>query len=118
MAIFLVITMSSMSVLGQKAAKGIAKFQILIEINNDDLRLVSKDGCSWRELSFLLRHDQTQAINQFGMTSVEDEHPYNGKHAHFLFTILKSKNRLTFEGIKGVSWKTLSYDSKQENVRF
>ncbi|RYG03760.1 MAG: hypothetical protein EOO07_31585 [Chitinophagaceae bacterium] len=40
-------------------------FSFLIETTKDGLKLTSKGGTAWKELSFSINNDKTQAIDQY-----------------------------------------------------
>src|SRR3954454_6753108 len=48
-----------------------AKFLIIVETTNDNVKLTCKEGCAWKELSFSLELNYIQGIDQNGMASLE-----------------------------------------------
>lgn len=90
------------------------KFLILIETVNDSIKLTAPQGCSFKELNFSLKTDTNQNIDQHGMTPSEKNSTIkDGTLANFLFTIKKTKDGLSLEGLKGTSWKELNFDCPQ-----
>lgn len=92
-----------------KTSNDVSKFEILVETTKDGLKLTCKQGAAWKEVSFSLYLDQVQAINQFGMTEVNEKSEQVDKLASFLFTVKKTKNSIVLNGISGTSWKNLSF---------
>ncbi len=90
--------------------KDVSSFSFVIKTTENGLKLISKEGTAWKEVAFSLEENKSQAINQFGMTSIEKEYaPKDSKLANFLFTVKKTKEGLVFEGIRGTAWKNLSF---------
>lgn len=88
----------------------LAKFLILVETTDDGIKLTGQQGCVFKILTFTLNAGKSQAINQFGMTSQEVS-----KVSNFLFTIKKTKDGLSFEGLKGTAFKKLSFSCPKAN---
>jgi hypothetical protein len=88
----------------------LTKFLILVETTDDGIKLTGQQGCVFKELTFTLKADKSQAIDQFGMTSKEES-----KGSSFLFTIKKTKDGLSFEGLKGTYFKKLSFSCPKGN---
>ncbi|HEY5591226.1 MAG TPA: hypothetical protein VIK55_09435 [Paludibacter sp.] len=88
----------------------LTKFLILVETTDDGIKLTGQQGCAFKELTFTLKADKSQAIDQFGMTSKEES-----KGSGFLFTIKKTKDGLSFEGLKGTYFKKLSFSCPKGN---
>ena len=90
-------------------------FQLLIENTKDGIKLTSKQGCAFKELTFLLKEGQTQEIDQFGMRGASDKVKAinDDDLASFCFTITKIRSgtalEVTLGGIEGVAWKKLSF---------
>jgi|SRR5665647_173501 len=88
----------------------LTKFLILVETTADGIKLTGQQGCIFKELTFTLKTGNSQAIDQFGMTSKE-----GSKGSSFLFTIKKTKDGLSFEGLKGTAFKKLSFSCPESN---
>lgn len=88
----------------------LTKFLILVETTADGIKLTGQQGCIFKELTFTLKAGNSQAIDQFGMTSKE-----GSKGSSFLFTIKKTKDGLSFEGLKGTAFKKLSFSCPEGN---
>lgn len=88
----------------------LSKFLILVETTDDGIKLTGQQGCTFKELTFTIKAGNSQAIDQFGMTS-----PEGSKGSNFLFTIKKTKDGLSFEGLKGTYFKKLSFNCPKGN---
>jgi hypothetical protein len=88
-----------------------SKFLILVETTGDGVKLTSQEGCAWKELTFTLNPDQPQAIDQYGMTSLNKSKPTEDKNlASFLFIIKRTKEGISLSGKGGTAWTKLSFD--------
>ena len=92
-----------------------SKFLILVETTSDGLKLSSNEGCAWKELAFTLTTDNSQAIDQYGMTSlINRANPSEDKNLdNFLIIIKKTKNGISLEGKEGTAWVNLSFSCPQ-----
>lgn len=87
-----------------------SKFLILIETTNQGLKLTSKEGCAWKELTFTIKQDKSQAIDMFGMTTVNRDNPKEDQSlSDFLFIITKTKEGISLKGKNGTAWTDLSF---------
>lgn len=87
-----------------------AKFIILVEKTKDGIKLSGVQGCAFKELSFSLKENTPQAIDQFGMSSLKRDKPEKDSSlANFLFTIKKTMEGFSLEGLEGTTWKELSF---------
>ena len=98
----------------------IASFLILVETTDDGFKLACEKGCAWKTLTFSLNPYKPQAIDQWGMTSLE-EHRNAAKDPgldDFLFTIQKNdKNKVTLEAVAGTAWKKLGFQDPARQTR-
>jgi len=90
----------------------VAKFSILLEATDDEIKLTCSDGCAWKQLSFGTSvKGEPQAVDQFGMTTIPrntlKEDPLI---SNFLFTIKRTKEGVTLEGKEGTIWPSLTFD--------
>ncbi len=104
-----------------EATKATSNFSIIIESNNDAIKLTCKKGCSWKELSLNLAVHESQEIDQSGMVSGEKaisaaRRKYNealakedSSRATFSFTIKRIETGLSLEGLAGTAWQNLSF---------
>jgi len=99
----------------KKSTLEASKFLILIENTEDGIKLTGKQGCAFKELSFLLKKGQTQEIDQFGMRDENDNVRVvkDDNLASFRFKITKKNDGsfldVALEGIEGTTWKKLSF---------
>ncbi|SHN09048.1 hypothetical protein SAMN04488057_106165 [Cyclobacterium lianum] len=85
-------------------------FKITIEMTDKGLKMQSSEGSAWLDLAFSLDYNRPQAIDEFGMTSL-DKVPFDTdeKLADYLFTIARTKDEISLVGIKGTAWKELRF---------
>lgn len=94
-------------------------FKIIIENTVNGLNMQGVEGTVWTELSFTTNNNQPQAVNTYGMTTVnETMEAVDDKHTRFLFTITKTANVIELKGLEGTAWKELSitFSFKSEKV--
>ncbi len=53
--------------LGQAQAK-VAEFRVTVQRTETGIRMECSQGCAWKDLSFGLQGERTQAVNGMGMT--------------------------------------------------
>jgi hypothetical protein len=90
-------------------------FKIVIQKTKDKIKLKCEGGCAWTELSFSLNSfNEEQAINQFGMTQLNNTGKVNDpKLANFLFIIQENEKEIKLQGIAGTAWTNLSFSLKE-----
>ena len=94
------------------------KFRILVETTENGIKLTSEEGCAFKELSFTLMEGQSQSIDQFGMNTEQRAEKNKDKNlADFLFSIIKTKEGISLFGIKGTSWKELSFSCPESGCK-
>ena len=91
----------------------LARFLILVETTNEGIKLTSMGGCAWKELSFNNPGTKPQAIDEYGMTVNKTKE--ESASSRFLFTISKTENGLSFQGIKGTAWERLTFSCPKGN---
>ena len=107
----LLILVFSADLTAQKAGSiKIYKFQILVETNEESIKLTGQEGCSFKEVTYNAGLNNSQAIDQDGMTTLEMTKPGETKKRMFLFTITKTNEGLNFEAFEGTSWKKLNFE--------
>ena len=73
-------------------------------------KTTSVEGIAWIDLSFNLKNDQTQAIDEYGMTELNKVSSKKDSNlADFLFTITKTDSGIKLKGIEGTAWIDLSF---------
>lgn len=86
------------------------KFKIEIQNTKNGISLGGIDGCAWTTLAFNIEVGQSQNIDNFGMVGKNDPTAVNTfSHSDFLFSITKTKDGISLDGIKGTSWVHLSF---------
>ena len=122
MTVFLLSSCSE-SISQKKELTDLKDFKIVVEKTEDGIRMQSLEGSAWIDLSFNLKDDKPQAIDEYGMTDldkVSDEKDAN--LADFLFTITKTESVIILKGIEGTVWTDLSFsltdDGKQAFDQF
>lgn len=120
---FFAITFSSESMGQEEIPTDLREFEITIEQSDNGLKMQSSKGSSWINLGFSLDNDKPLAIDEYGMTELENVSTNkNLKLADYLFTIIKTKDGFTLTGIEGTAWKELSFslpkNSKQSINQF
>jgi hypothetical protein len=105
-----ILTVSSELIAQEKKANDLKSFKIVIEKTDKGINMQSVEGTAWIDLSFNLKNDQTQAIDQYGMTELNKVSSNKDSNlADFLFTITKTDSGIKLKGIKGTAWIDLSF---------
>jgi len=87
-----------------------ADFKLVIEKTNNGVKMQSIKGASWVNLSFSLNMEQTQAVDEWGMTELgKVSSDKDSNLADFLFTVKITDNRIVLKGIEGTAWSDLSF---------
>ena len=109
---FILLMMGTSTELFAQKAKPVktTMFQILVETTDTGIKLTGMKGCAWKELTINPGINKPQAIDQDGMATLNHTNSVGGsKLRTFLFTITKTIDGLSFEGIQGTAWKNLSF---------
>ncbi|MBP8067035.1 MAG: hypothetical protein KAY27_00595 [Pedobacter sp.] len=115
---FLTAVLTNLSFTFPSTVDEIKKFSILVENTSNGVKLTCTEGAAWKELAFSLKQDESQFVDQFGMTTAKQEGTTkDSKLADFLFTIKKTKDGFSYKGMKGTAWKELSYGSDTNERR-
>lgn len=92
-------------------------FKIIIEKTDNGIKMKSTKGSAWIDLSFSLNNYRPQAVDEYGMTELENVSENKDKNfADFLFTITKTENGIELKGIEGTAWTELKF-SLAENEK-
>ncbi|MGV6832649.1 MAG: hypothetical protein ACWA5P_13940 [bacterium] len=106
---FFFITVTS-QIYSQEQIAELKEFKIIIEKTDNEIKMQSSKGSSWMVLSFNLNDFQSIAIDEYGMTSLNNISKIKKDNlADFLFTVSKTKNGVKLIGIEGVAWHELSF---------
>jgi len=112
----LVIMAGSESIAQEKVSDEVKEFKITIERTDRGFKLQSDKGSAWAELSFNLAKNKSQAIDEYGMTQLEEVSTNKDpKLADYLFIITKTKDGITLTGIEGTAWKELSFSLRKNS---
>ncbi len=91
-------------------------FKIEFLSTNNGLKLIGKEGTAFKELSFSLKENVQQGIDQFGMTIPETKKNSKDENlADFEFTIEKVNKEYVLVGKKGTAWTRLSFTFSPTN---
>lgn len=114
---FLLLALSSALPAQAQPAAELKDFTFTIEQTDNGIRLESQKGSAWINISFSSDCDAPQAIDEYGMTRLEEVDPEKDEDlADFLFTITKTATGIRLDGIEGTAWKELSF-SLQPNEK-
>jgi hypothetical protein len=98
-------------------ASDLKSFKIIIEKTTDGIKLQSMAGSAWTDLDFSLKNNQAQAIDEYGMTILNNVASLKDANlADFLFTIARTKTGFVLKGLEGTAWGDLSF-SLADNQR-
>lgn len=104
------LTISS-GLMAQEKQAELKDFKVVLEKTDDGIKMKSKQGSAWIDLSFRLDNYKTQAVDEWGMTALdkvsEDTHE---KLADFLFTVTKTENGIELKGLEGTAWTELTFN--------
>jgi len=93
-------------------------FKLVIEKTEDGIKLQCKKGAAWKELSYRTCDFKEQAIDEFGMTSVNKKTlKSDSKLADFLITIKQTDRGISLKGIKGTAWTDLSFSLSDKGTQ-
>ncbi len=91
-------------------------FKIEFQSTNNGLKLIGQKGTAFKELSFSLKENVQQGIDQFGMTIQETKkNTKDDNLAEFEFTIEKVNKEYVLVGKKGTAWTRLSFTFSPTN---
>ncbi len=114
-----VLTASSKLVAQEKKSTDLKDFKVVVEKKENGIKMQSVKGSAWIDLSFSLNNDRPQAIDEYGMTELDNiSSDKDANLADFLFTISKTEKGIVLKGIEGTAWTDLSFslpeNGKQE----
>ena len=89
-----------------KSLFGTKEFSIQIENTDSQIKLTCSEGCDWKTLSFSAEENQTQLIDNTGMSTSGGKGSENAK---FLFKIRKKKNAVFLKGMEGTAWTQMEF---------
>ncbi|WP_338731708.1 hypothetical protein [Mangrovimonas cancribranchiae] len=88
----------------------LAPFKLVIEHSNQGFSLTSLKGTIWKKLSFSLKSDTSQIIDEYGLLSSGTTSKVAPPNlTDFLFTITKTADGVLLKGLEGTAWTELSF---------
>jgi hypothetical protein len=106
-AFFLIISFELVA--QDRSSTDLKEFKITIEKTDNGLKMQSLKGSAWVDLSFSLADNKLQAIDEYGLTKLNDVSSKKDLNlTNYLFTITKNKDGIVLKGIEGTAWKELS----------
>jgi TonB family protein len=89
----------------------LAKFLIVIEKTENELKLTCKNGCEWNALTFTSPESKVpQTIDQFGLKTGSRKQLFEfSGYSNFLFTIKEEGTGVSLIGLEGTAWTKLSF---------
>ncbi len=85
-------------------------FKIIFQTTENGLKLIGEKGTAFKELTFTIKENAPQGIDEFGMTTEESKKDgKDEKLAHFEFTVEKTNNGFSLIGKKGTAWTKLGF---------
>ena len=88
-----VITASSCLMAQEKKPTDLKDFKIVIEKTKNGIKMQSFKGSAWINLTFSINNNNTQAIDEYGMTTLDQiSSEKDANLADFLFTISITEN--------------------------
>ena len=105
-----VLTAGSELLAQEKKANDLKNFKVVVEKTDNGIKMQSIEGSAWIDLSFNINNDRPQAIDEYGMTKLNNVSSKKDSNlANFLFTITKTKKGIILKGIEGTAWTDLSF---------
>lgn len=109
-----VLMTSSELIAQEKKSTDLKDFKVVVEQTENGIKMQGLQGSAWIDLSFSLKNDLPQAIDEFGMTELKQTASKKySKYADFLFTITKTETGIKLKGIEGTAWTDLSFSLAQ-----
>ncbi|MFA5849500.1 MAG: hypothetical protein WC833_06435 [Bacteroidales bacterium] len=98
-----------------KEDQKLAGFLIVVESNKDEVKLIGKYGCAWKELTFKFSgKEDSKTVDQFGMTTLTEAIAKKDPKPSFIFTIQRTDKGFGFVCIQGALWRELSFGFPKE----
>ncbi len=106
--------------IAQEKITEVSDFTIIVEKTDNGIQLKSNAGSAWVDLAFTLKNHQPKAIDEYGMTDLDNLSKNKDTHlADYLFTITKTETGIELKGIKGTAWTELKFslaDHQQQAI--
>jgi hypothetical protein len=105
-----ILSASSELIAQEKKSGDLKSFKVIVENTENGIKMQSIEGSAWINLSFSIKNDQPQAIDEYGLTELEKISSKKDTNlADFLFTITKTEQGIVLKGIEGTAWTDLSF---------
>lgn len=105
----LFLTTTSTAAFSQDKSSVLEEFKLTIEKTGDGINIIGLKGTAWANLTFSLKENQSQAVDEYGMAELNTPKTKDPNQVDFVFTISKSKEEVILTGIKGTAWSKLSF---------
>lgn len=106
----LMLTASSELAAQEKKSTDLKDFKVVVEKTENGIKMQGIKGSAWLDLSFSLKNDRPQAIDEYGMAELDKvSSDKNSDLADFLFTVTKTEKGIVLIGIEGTAWTNLSF---------
>lgn len=106
----IILAASSELIAQEKKPNDLKRFKVVVEKTEHGVKMQSVEGSAWIDLSFSINNDRPQAIDEYGMTELNEiSSEKDSNLADFLFTITKKENGFSLMGIEGTVWTELSF---------
>ncbi len=94
----------------EKKPADLKEFKIIVEKTEDGIKMTCTKGCAWKELTFNLKVNKTQAIDEYGMTELnKNSSAHDPDLVNLLFTLTRTNEGIRLKGIEGTVWTDLSF---------
>jgi hypothetical protein len=106
----LLIAISFKAMAQETGLKSLKDFKVVVERTDNGIKMKSLKGTAWIDLSFSLKNNKLQAIDEYGMTDLGKVSKNKDSNlADFLFTITKTEKGIELKGIEGTAWTELGF---------
>lgn len=106
----LMLTASSELAAQEKKSTDLKDFKVVVEKTENGIKMQGIKGSAWLDLSFSLKNDRPQAIDEYGMAELDKvSSDKDSDLADFLFTVTKTEKGIVLIGIEGTAWTNLSF---------
>ncbi|WP_405562473.1 M56 family metallopeptidase [Polaribacter sp. Asnod6-C07] len=86
------------------------KFSIILEKDQEQIKMICKKGCEWKELNFKLNLKTPQIVNKYGLNEVNQRN----KDDSFYLVLLQDKGTFDMKSTKNTKWKGVSGSSNEK----
>lgn len=98
----------NITLMAQTNSAALKDFKFTIEKQDNKIILKCEKGCAWVNLTY--KNNKTaQAIDEYGMTELNEINKNESDLSDFLFTVTKTNNGISLKGLRGTAWRALSF---------